>query len=214
MKNITIREVEERDLPALKSLIAEAFGEGWNLKRFAQNSELTQALLSTYLSIFLEPATFGRVAELDGEVIGVTLCSAKGETEKFRQFQSGTMPNALTLLTAADSERADIVEHISTSFQTIMQLVENKIAAYDGSLELLVVSAKAQGLKIGKMLWNEAAAYFKSCGAKSVYLIADSKCNVGFYNHNGFSKTDTKEAVYNYTTEQRKNNIFLYEYQF
>jgi len=214
MNNVVIRDIEEKDLPAIKSLIAEAFGEGWNLERFAGNDELVQALLGTYASIFLEPSTFGKVAELGGEVVGVVLCSAKGEAAKFGQLHKDIMPNALTLLTAEEDERADIVEHISVSFQTIGELIGNKIDNYDGSLELFVVTEKARGLKIGKALWNEACAYFKSKNAKSVYLIADSKCNVGFYDNNGFTKVDTKEAVHNYTIGQKKNSIFLYEYRF
>jgi len=214
MNNLIIRDIEERDLPTLKSLIAEAFGEGWNLGRFAHNNDLTQALLSTYLSIFLEPSTFGKVAEIEGDVLGVVLGSAKGEAETFRQLQRDIMPNALTLLTATENERMDIVAHISTSFQTIGQLLEHKLDTYDGALELLIVSGKAQGRKIGKALWNKVSAYFHSKNVKRIYLIADSNCNFGFYDHNGFSKVDTKEAVYNYTVGQKKNEIFLYEYGF
>jgi len=213
MNNVIIRDIEEKDLSALKSLIAEAFGKGWNLERFAQSDDLVQALIGTYFSIFIEPTTFGKVAELDGKVVGVVLCSAKDETPKFKHLIKNVMPNTLTLLTSTEDERADIVEHISISFQTVMKLVENKIDTYDGSLELFVVTESARGMKIGKTLWDEAISYFNSRNAKSIYLIADEKCEVGFYDNNGFSKADTKEAVHNYTTGQKKNNIFLYEYQ-
>lgn len=209
-----VRDIEERDLPALKLLIAEAFGEGWNLERYARNDELTQALLGTYLSIFMEPGTFGRIAEIDGDVVGVVVCSAKGDSAKFGQLHKNIMPNSLTLLTAEESERADIVEHISVSFQTIMQLIENKVDIYDGALELIIVTERAQGRKIGKTLWNLAADYFNSQNVKSIYLITDSRCNVGFYDYNGFSKVDAKVATYNYTIGQKMNEIFLYDYQF
>ena len=213
MNDVIIRDIEEKDLPALKALIAETFGKGWNLGRFDQNEGLIQALLDVYLSIFLEPSTFGKVATMKSEVVGVVLASVDGETKKFRLFQKDAAPNTLTLLTATEAERMDIAQHMSASFQTIEKLLENKAEAYDGSLELLVVSEQAQGLKVGKILWNEASAYFSSKGAKSIYLIADSTCNVGFYEHNGFSKTGAKEAVYNYTAGQRKTDVFIYEYQ-
>jgi len=214
MNNVIIREVEEKDLPALKSLIAEAFGFGWNLERYAQNSTLTEALLDIYLSIFLEPAAFGRVAELDGKAVGVVLCSAKDESPKFKHLIKGVMPNTLALLNAAEDERTDITEHISMSFHAITQLLESRVDTYDGSLELFVVTESARGRKLGKTLWNEACGYFDSLNSKSIYLIADEKCNVGFYDNNGFSRVAANEAVHNYTTGQRKNNIFLYEYQF
>jgi len=224
MNDIIIRDLEEKDLPVIKSLIVEAWGEGWNFRRYDQNTDFFQALLEVYLSVFLNSSTFGKAAIMDGKVAGVVLASVNGETEKFRLFQKDIAPNTLTLLSAAEAERKDVVEHLSVSFNAIGRLLENRLAIYGGSasigsasigsLEFIAVSKQAQGLKIGKALWNEAAAYFISRNVKSIYLIADSQCNVGFYDHNGFSKADTKQTVYNYTTGQKKFDIFLYEYRF
>jgi len=213
-KVVVTRDLEEADLPALKALIVEAFGEGWNFGRFAQDTIFFDALLEVYLSMFLNSSTFGRVAEMGGEVVGAILCSASGETEKFRQLQKDRPLHTLALLSGAEPERADVVEHLSVSFQTIGGLLGDKAAAYDGSLELIAVSQQVQGRKIGKALWDEACAYYSSKGAKLIYLISDSACNVGFYDHNGFYKTGTGEAVYNYGTGQRKSQVFVYEYRF
>ena len=142
------------------------------------------------------------------------MASAKGETEKFRLLQTDVASNTLTLLAAPESERQDIVEHLSVSFQTIGHLLESRVDAYGGSLEFIAVSTQAQGLNIGKTLWDEAATYFHSKNVQSIYLIADSDCNFGFYDCNGFSKVDEKEAVYHYTTGQKTSTVFVYEYQF
>ena len=214
MSDVALRDILKEDLPAIKSLILQAFGKGWNLERYIHNEELLSALLGIYASIFLEPSTFGKVAVKGGEVVGVILCSVNGEATVFRQLQTDTAPNALALLTATESDRMDIIEHMSVSFQTIGRLLENRIDSCDGGLELIAVSKLAQGLKIGKMLWDEACAYYNSMSAKQIYLIADSACNVGFYNHNGFSRTATEQAVYNYTTGQRRSQVFVYEYRF
>jgi len=214
MSDIVIRDFEEKDLPVLKSLIVEAFGGGWNLGRFDQREDYFQALLEVYQSMFLNSSTFGKVAMLKEKVVGVILVSAKGEIEKFRLLQTDVAPNTLTLLAAPEAERKDIVEHLSVSFQAIGQLLENRIDAYGGSLEFIAVSKQAQGLKIGKMLWDEATIYFDSKSVKSIYLIADSDCNVSFYNNDGFSKTDEKEVAYNYTAGQKISTVFVYEYKF
>jgi len=214
MSDVIIREIEETDLPTLKSLIVEAWGDGWNFARFDQDSDVFQALLETYLSMFLNTSTFGRVAVMDKKVVGAVLCAANGEAEIYRQLQKDRVLHTLMLLNATESERGDIVEHLSVSFQTIGQLLENRVDAYDGSLEFIAVAKQAQGLKIGKMLWDEARAYFNAKQAKSIYLIADSQCNTGFYDCNGFSKAGTREAVYNYTTGQKKFDVFLYDYRF
>ena len=214
MNDVIIRDIEERDLPALKSLIVEAFGEGWNLERFDQSKDFFQALLEIYQSVFLNSSTFGKAAVLDEKVVGAILVSAKGEAEKFRLLQKDVAPNTLALLAAPETERKDIVEHLSVSFQTIGQLLGDRLDTYDGSLEFVVVSKYVQGLKIGKALWDEAVTYFNSKNVKSIYLIADCACNVGFYDCNGFSKVDEKEAVYNYTAGRKTSNVFVYEYRF
>ena len=213
MTDIIIRDIEEKDYPAIKSLIAESFGEGWNLGSFDPNADFYQPLLDVYASIFLNAATFGKVAEADGNVVGAVLASVKGETEIYRLLQKDLAPTALALLCAPETERKDITEHISANFQVIGKLLKSRIDGYGGSLELLAVSKQAQGLKIGKTLWNEASAYFSSKGAKSVYLIADLTCNVGFYEHCGLSKTAAEAVVYNYSTGQKKNEVFVYEYE-
>jgi len=214
MNDVIVRDIEEKDLPALKSLIIEAFGEGWNLGRFDQSKDYFQALLEVYQSMFLNSSTFGKVAVLGEKVVGAVLVSAKGEVEKFRLWQKDVAPNTFTLLSAPEAERRDIVEHLSISFQTIGQLLENRIDTYDGSLEFIAVSKQVQGLKIGKALWDEAVTYFNSKNIKSIYLIADSACNFVFYDFNGFSKADEKKAIYNYTAGQKTSIVFVYEYKF
>ena len=214
MSSMVIRDIEECDLPALKSLIVEAFGEGWNFNRFDQGTEFFHSLMEVYLSIFLNASTFGKVAVVDDKTVGAILCAANNDKEKFRQFQKDRVMHTLTLLGASEVERLDIVEHLSVSFQTIGQLLESASKNYDGSLEFIAVAKQAQGLKIGAALWNEAVEYYNSKNVKSIYLISDSACNTGFYDYNGFSRTNSKEAVYNYSTGQRRFDIFLYEYKF
>ena len=214
MNDVVIRDIEERDLPDLKLLIVEAFGDGWNLGRFNQGEDSFQALMEVYLSVFLNSSTFGRVAEKENKIIGAILTCAKGEPKKYRILQKDIAPNTLSLLLAPEDQRADVVEHLSTSFRVIGSLLENKESDYDGSLEFIAVSKQYQGSKIGKTLWNEASAYFKSKGVKSLYLITDSACNLGFYDYNGFAKVVSSEAVYNYTTGQKKFEICLYDYHF
>ena len=212
--NLVIREIEEKDLPTLKHLIVEAFGDGWNLGRFNDSSDFFEPLLDTYLSIFLNSSTFGRIAEIEGKPVGAILVSAQGEEEKFRKFQKNVAPNMLALLSASDSERNDIAEHLSVSFQAIGTLLENSAGNYDSSLEFIAVTKQAQGLKIGQALWNDACTYLKSKKCKSLYLISDSACNTGFYEHNGFLRANEKRAEYNYTTGQKHFDIFVYEYSF
>ncbi|MCL2522573.1 MAG: GNAT family N-acetyltransferase [Erysipelotrichales bacterium] len=213
MSNVIFRDIEENDLDALKGLIVEALGKGWNFEHYNQSTPLFQALLDVYLSMFLNSSTFGKVAIVDKEIIGVILCSACGEEEKFRYMQKDRATQTLILLSAEEEKRKDIVEHLSVSFQAIGILLEDKIN-YEGSLEFIAVAKKARGLNIGKSLWNQASDYFKAKKIKQIYLITDSDSSFGFYDNNGFLKVANQEVFYNYSNGKKKNDIFLYEYKF
>ena len=155
-----------------------------------------------------------KIAEVEGKAVGAILISARGEEEKFRIFIKDIAPNMLALLSVTESVRKDIVEHLSVSFQAIGTLLENRVDRYDSSLEFIAVSKQAQGLKIGQALWNDARIYLESKKCKSLYLIADSACNIGFYEHNGFSRAAKERAEYNYSNGQKHFDIFVYEYTF
>ena len=213
MNKVTIRKITENDIPAVKSLIIEAFGEGWNFARYDQESDFFKAAMDVYFSVFFSSATFGKVAVMNDEVIGAILCVAKSDTKKFQHLQGDMAMGALSLLTGTDSERADLVEHLSNSFVAMGELLA-KTENHDGSLDFIAVTEKARGLKIGKQLWNEAVKYFKSKKCKSIYLMTDTACNVGFYDHNGFIKLDKTTASYAYSNGKKHFDLFLYEYKF
>jgi len=212
-KNIIIREITENDISVIKPLIIEAFGEGWNLGRYNHDTDFFNAVMEVYLSIFLGGCTFARAAVLDNQFVGAILCGAKNDTKKFTHLLGDMASNALALLTGSDNERRDFVEHLSNSFEAMGKLLANT-DRHDGSLDFIAVTEEAKGLKIGKQLWNEAVKYFKTQKCKAIYLISDSACNTGFYDHNGFKKIDQTEANYDYSNGKKRFDIFLYEYRF
>jgi len=212
MRELVIRDMEEADLPAFRGLIVEAFGAGWNLGRFDQGADYFEALLRVYQGMFLDASTFGKVAVLGGEVVGAVLASVPGDAERFRGWQRDVAPHTLALLSAPEAERRDMVEHLSVSFQAIGGLLAERVEDYDGSLEFIAVSESAQGLGIGKMLWEEALGYFASKGVKAIYLIADSNCNFGFYDGNGFVRVGAQAVAYAYVAGRKMSEVFLYAY--
>ena len=214
MIDVITRNVEEKDLPILKSLMAEAFGKEWNFEHLNLNSDFCKGMLEVYLNIFLNSATFGKVAELGGKVVGAILVSVNGELKKFRLMKDDIVSSALGLLNGSEIERMTMAKVLTAPFHSISQLLENRSDDYDGSLDFFVVTEQARGLKIGKKLWNEATAYCNSKNAKSISIITNSGCNVGFYDYNGFPKVDVVETVCDYPSGQRKFDTILYEYQF
>jgi len=133
---------------------------------------------------------------------------------RYRALQEDSTHHTLIMLSASDDERFDTIEHLTKADEAMNDLHELADHDYDGSIEFLCVSEKAQGLKIGRKLWIEASNYFISKKARSVCVVTDTSCNFGFYDHIGFSRAATKDVGFNYSTGQKKLEMFLYDYYY
>jgi ribosomal protein S18 acetylase RimI-like enzyme len=214
MSNVLIRDVESKDLEQVKALVIQTWGEAWNLERFTGDKDKLFANLEIYLNVLLNSSTFGRVAVQNDEVVGAIFCSMKGEEKRYRALQEDSTHHTLIMLAASDDERFDTIEHLTKAEEVMNGLYKLATREYDGSIEFLCVSEKAQGLKIGKKLCLEASSYFTSKNARYVNVVTDTSCNFGFYDHIGYSRAVTKEVVFNYSTGQKKLEMFLYDYSY
>lgn len=213
MNQITIRDVEARDLPEIKAIIDEI----WEFSDWFETEGAADTALGIYFNQVLYGNSFGKAALLDGKVVGVIFGHVKGELPKYRMLQEDNTKYIMSLLNMHEDDRSIINEFISKMHYGYEELIAKKIDSYDGVLDFLIVSEKAQGLKIGKKLWDELAAYFRETKAKSIYVFTDTECNFGFYDHLGFSRKGERDVTYIFgdePDEQYDETIFLYDYQF
>ena len=207
---ITIRDVEASDLPALKAMIDET----WEWVDLVESQEALDATIGLYLNQVLYGSSFGKVALLDGKIVGAIFGAAEGEPPTYRMLQDDGMDHTLTLLNATENERRDVYECISKINSTYADLLRGKADSYDGSLVFLAVSEAAQGLGLGKKLWQELRAYFEANATKSVYVYTDTDCNYQFYESVGFRRSGEQDLTCTFRVGDWDVRIFLYEYQF
>jgi len=209
MKSAIIREVEAKDIPAIKNAINDV----WPWSDLIQDKKTLDATLGMYLNQVLFEATFGRVAVLNDEVVGVIFGIVNDSEPKYRMLLEDSASHTLTLLGASDTERKGIYEYFS-KITLVYEQLNSDPDKYDGTLDFLVLTNAAQGFGIGKSLWLALKAYFKEHNAKSIYLYSDDECNFGFYEHQGFRRTGEQKTAFNFDGEIFESGIFLYEYKF
>ncbi|AUO08789.1 N-acetyltransferase [Paenibacillus sp. lzh-N1] len=108
--NLDIRDIRKKDIEPIKAIIADT----WNAKDFIEDEGVINAAVTMmFISPILNKSTFGRVATLDGEVIGVIFGSRVGETTSYRMLQEDYTSELLQLLNLNDIERKVFVELIS-----------------------------------------------------------------------------------------------------
>ena len=205
-----MRNVEEEDMKQVRDIVRDI----WDFVDFMSCEKIADAAVAVYLNQFFRNSSFGKVALLDGEVVGVVFASVVGEAPTCRMLQGDHINNTITLMEAPDYVRSDFTLYIRTIIDANALLISGKVDEYDGSLDFLIVSQKAQGLKVGKKLWHQAATYFKKHQAQKIYLYTDTYCNVGFYEHNGFKRVNTKDIVMGFSEGNDQVSNYLYEYSF
>lgn len=209
MNNIIIRDVEVKDVLAIKHAIDEV----WCFSDIIEGEELLNATIGLYLNQILYHATFGRVAVLNGKVVGVIFGIVNGEAAKYRKLLEDGTAHAITWLGASEQEQKGIYEYFSKQKEVYKQLSNNLLDHYDASLDFLVLTEAAQGLGIGKKLWASLKAYFEEKNAKTVYLYTDTECNFGFYEHQGFTRKREQEVDFDFEGHIFKVTNFLYDIQ-
>ena len=209
MNGVIIREVEEKDIPAIK----DAINDVWSWSDIIKDKKTLDATIGMYLNQVLHDATFGRVAVLNDEVVGVIFGAVNDSEPKYRMLLEDGASHTLTLLGACDTERKCIYEYFSKITQVYEQLNLDP-DKYDGTLDFLVLTKAAQGLGIGKSLWLALKTYFQENKAASIYLYSDDECNFGFYEHEGFRRKGAQTTAFDFNGDIFESGIFLYEYRF
>ncbi|KJD40477.1 GNAT family acetyltransferase [Paenibacillus polymyxa] len=208
--NLVIRDIRKEDIEPIKSIIADT----WNAKDFIEDDGIINAAVTMmFISPILNKSTFGRVATLDGEVIGVIFGSRVGEITSYRLLQEDYTSELLQLLNLNDIERKVFVELTSMTNEAYSKLIRGKEDEFQGCLEFFAVSEEARGKKVGKQLFNELISYLRNTKTNKIYVYTDTMSNYGFYDHNGFVRLDEEVTVFNLPNGKLENTNFIYEYK-
>ncbi|MCL1993048.1 MAG: GNAT family N-acetyltransferase [Spirochaetes bacterium] len=209
MEEIVIRDVEEADWPQIKKMIDDT----WGFSDLFESEGATDAALGLYFNQVLYNTSFGKAALVGGRLAGIIFGYANGELPKFRMMMEDPAAHIMSLLNMKEYERQNINEFMTKLGGAYEGLLEEG-GDYDGTLDFLVVSEEARGLKIGARLWEEVKAYFQEKKARAIYVFTDTECNFGFYEHLGFSRRAQTPLTYVFAGERLEVEVYLYDYKF
>jgi len=203
--NRVIRDIKSDDLSDLHNILLSA----WYQNMEKRNKKVTDAYVQIDLNTCLNQSSFGKVAELDGKVVGVILGKANAEPKNMRLFQTSEEIEIITLMNAPEELRKRIINDSSFETKASIQLLEKSPVDYDGSIELFAVLEEAQGYGLGGLLFEEMMTYFKSHHVKNYYLFTDTACNYRFYDYKGLRRIGT--LPYN---DKSDFEFYMYDYTF
>ena len=210
MSEIIIRDITPDDIPAIKAVVRDV----WAWDEFFENDAVIEACVAIYFAPVLHEATFGRVALLDGKVVGVVFGAVDGEPACYKHLLEDLTPHILLMMQADEWDRLGFREYLTKLGATYKALITGIEDEYDGALDFLVLSRSAQGKGVGKQLWLALKEHLEAKDATKVYLYSDAECNFGFYESQGFVRRSKINMRAVYDGEEDITEQYLYEYRF
>ena len=207
---LTIRKIEDRDIPEMINLVHEAWFDG-----FYEKEEFEKAAAAISLNKALYNSSTGRVAEVDGQILGMILCKITKDDPKFRKFQTNTIENLIELSKHGEEQEINrLIKTFEAEKSIYNQFLDEVDTDYDASIEYIAVSSKSRGHGLGKSLIYEAIKDFKNEDCQNLYLFTDSDCNYRFYDYLDFEQVTSDTIKIPTKNGSRAREEFMYAYQF
>ena len=204
-EQIIFRAYQKTDQKALENVVREA----WKYDRFCAPKTAAK-LAKVYLNSCLTNQTFTRVAEIDGEPVGIIMG---------KEIQNHTCPVFLriqwiqSVVSLCISQEGREISKIFACVQGVnRKLLSSCNQAYKGEVTFFAIHEKCRGKGLGRKLFQTVVDYMKSRGISAFYLFTDTSCNYPFYEHLGLTRRCEKKQVVDVKGEQGEMTFFLYDY--
>lgn len=176
-----LRDIEKRDINTIHKLV----GHEWYQDLYQEDQNLADAYVNFDIQSCLLRSSFGKVAELDGKVVGVIMGRVNSKNPLLSFLADDVTDDLMTLLAAPGPVVKEIIRDHRIESETNRKLLNESPISYDGEISLFILSAEARGKGIGSKLFDSMVNYFDSNNAKNYFLYADDSCNIGFYTRRG-----------------------------
>lgn len=205
-EQIILREYQKTDHQALENIVREA----WKYDRFC-SPKTAAKMAKVYLSSCLTNQTFTKVAEINGEPVGIIMGK---DIENHKCRLSLRMKWLKSIVSLYISKEGREISKIFAAVQGIDKALPSACKEkYKGELAFFAISEKCRGKGLGKKLFQTVVDYMKSQDISNFYLFTDTSCNYPFYEHMGLTRRCEKKQIIDIKGEKGDMTFFIYDYQ-
>lgn len=207
---LKIRTIEEKDIESMINLVHEAWFKG-----VYEEIKFEKAAAAISLNKALYNSSHGRVAEVEGQILGMVLSKIAKEEPIYRKFQTNTIENLIELSKhGQDKEMKRLIDTFEAERKIYKSLFDKVEENYDASIEYIAVSAKARGKGVGRSLIYEVIQELIEKDCKNLYLFTDSDCNYQFYDCLNFKRIASGSIELPTKNGSRNREEYMYGYHF
>lgn len=205
-EQIILREYQKADHKILENVVREA----WKYDRFC-SPKTAAKMAKVYLNSCLTNQTFTRVAEIDGEPVGIIMGK---DIRKHKCPLSLRMKWLKSIAELYISKEGREISKIFAGVQGIdKELLTYCKKDYKGELAFFAISEKHRGKGLGRRLFSSVVDYMKSKDISEFYLFTDTSCNYLFYEHLGLTRRCEKKQMIDVKGQKGDMTFFVYDYQ-
>lgn len=204
-KEIVLNEYSEKHRQAIENIIRKT----WNYDLFC-SPKVAKIMSKVYLNSCLTNQTFTRVAEIDGEAIGIIMGkNIKTHKAPFK-YKINYLASIVRLML---SKEGRATSKIFESVQDVdKEMLDDCLKDYKGELAFFAVNEDYRGMGLGRMLFDEVKNYMKAQKIRDFYLFTDTSCNYKFYEHLGLVKRNEKPLTIDAKGKIGEMSFFIYDY--
>ncbi|MEG0594461.1 MAG: GNAT family N-acetyltransferase [Christensenella sp.] len=209
MKTINYRPIQKNDYPQIIELLSAV----WQFDKYINDTRTAKRAGESFWLSYIARQNYAEVAERDGEILGLLLghCAAVPFSPE-HENQLVTAKNSLRqFMFSKEGRKFYKLQKRTAKYER--QLLSTHDGDFDSELVLFATAPAARGLGIGKALLCRFNAFLQEHGALRAHLMTDSFCNVGFYDHLGYSKVGEKKVSLGAAQPSTPFYFYLYAYK-
>ncbi len=205
-EQIILREYQKADHKVLENVVREA----WKYDLFC-SPKTAAKMAKVYLNSCLINQTFTRVAEINGEPVGIIMGKDIRNHKCPLSLRIQWIQSIVSLYISKEGRE------ISKIFECVQGIDKELLSScdkeYRGELAFFAISEKCRGKGLGRKLFQTVVDYMKSTGIAQFYLFTDTSCNYPFYEYLGLTRRCEKKQLIDIKGKKGDMTFFIYEYQ-
>lgn len=209
MEPIHYRNVTKQDYPQVSEMLCGI----WQFDRYLGDAEVARRAGLAFWYAYLARQNYAEVAECGGKILGVLLghCASLPFPAEHKGFEKEARRFLREFSRSGEGRRFYKAQTRTAKYER--QLLAPYEDGFDAELVLFATAPEARGLGIGKCLLSRFNAFLKNQDARHAFLLTDSFCNFGFYDHLGYERLAEVEGLLGIEPDGKPLHFYLYGYE-
>ena len=185
---VTYHQVSEKDFDGIAHLVSNQ----WATPEIRDNPVAMKhsGLLSLYY--FMVHHTYTCVAEDEGKVIGLLICTNLNERPIDMKYVRLLINEVAFMICNPDTRDDGLAWGEYT--QQAQALEDRVVKDIDAELELFVVAPEYRGQGIGKRMFRSMVEFYRKTGTQDFFLHTDTACTYQFYERMGMKRLGAQKS--------------------